>query len=300
MQKMDDKLKFTGISPVKNRLDDFINNLVPKKEGAFVPFFVIGDPTPNMFIKIIKKIEPFADIIELGIPFSDPIADGPVIQEANKRAFNTGINPNKAFDLIKQIRSFINKPIVILTYANILGVNEKLEYTLENLSKAGVDGIIAADIPIEESKAVISLCHKYNMHFILLVAPTTTPERLKQIASKSTGFIYLVAVKGVTGARESIKDETKQTIINTKKTLKKFNKENIPVFVGFGISKPKHIKEIMKLGADGVIVGSAIIKIIQENFRKSTNNKKDLKDIEKLPDLIRDFIINLKNATKSN
>jgi len=281
---------------INNRLNNVINRMKLNNEKCFMPFYVIGDPTPEIFISIIKRIEPIVDIIELGLPFSDPIADGPIIQEANKRSFQSGMNPSKGLELIKNIRKFTDKPIVLLTYANIVGVNEKLEQNIKKFSEVGIDGLIVADVPIEESRKIILLCHEHNIHFILLVTPSTTMERLKKIVQLSTSFIYLVSIKGITGVREYVLEETKHTIKRIRSQLIDLKLQDIPVYVGFGISKSEHVKEIINLGADGVIVGSAIIKIIQD-FTQDPKFKLD-KDYNILINLMEEFVIKMKNATR--
>jgi tryptophan synthase alpha chain len=270
-----------------NRIDETAEMLRKKGEKAFIPFLVIGDPDPETFLRIVKSIEPNCDILELGIPYTDPIADGPTIQSANGRAFQSGMNFSKACDLIKKIRSMTDKPIVILTYANVIGV-DRMEQTLSKLSEVGVDGIVVADIPLEESGEILSKMKNYNMDFIFLIAPTTISERLHKIAKIAQGFLYLVAVKGVTGSRTDVQEETVQTIKRVKVELG--NDFGIPFYVGFGISKPEHVKKILSLGSDGVIVGSAIIRKIEEN----------LEDKDKMIEKIANFTFELKKATKTN
>jgi tryptophan synthase alpha chain len=245
-----------------------ILDLFKKHEGkVFMPFLVIGDPDIKRFKQLAKTIEPYADILEFGIPFSDPIADGPTIQEANVRAFNAGINTDKALDAIEDVRAFTDKPIVVLTYYNILiqgedTIEASLDKTFKRLKQCGVDGVVIADLPIEEASLVLDACEKYDIYFIFLIAPTTTDDRLAKILKKAKGFIYLISVLGVTGAR--------QTVANiTKKTIEKINgkiEKNIPVLVGFGISKPAHVKTIINAGADGIIIGSAIVNKILANL----------------------------------
>ena len=269
-----------------NRIDKTFKKLTENGEKAFIPFFVVGDPNPEIFIRMIREIEPFADIIELGIPFTDPVADGPVIQEANKRAFGSGMNLSKAFDLIQEIRTFTDKPIVILTYANVIGVGERMQKTISRFSDVGVDGIIIADIPLEEADPVLSVLEKHNIYKIFIAAPTTTQERLKMILDRAKGFLYVVAVKGVTGSREQVQTETKETIQNIARIVESY--KPIPICVGFGISKPEHIKNIISYGADGAIVGSAIIKKIESNVANP----------QWMLEKVKIFIQNMKFATK--
>ncbi|WP_371802536.1 tryptophan synthase subunit alpha [Candidatus Lokiarchaeum ossiferum] len=234
------------------------------QEVAFIPFLVLGDPNPEVFLKLIQTIEPYSDFIELGIPFSDPIADGPTILSANHRALQSGSNYSNCFHLIREVRKLTNKPLILLTYGNILGVEPHRKQTLDKFAQSGINGIIAADIPVEESQELLEEAREVEIDIIFLVTPTTHTERLSNIIGKAQGFLYLVAVKGITGARETILNETTSTI---RRIISKLGTDRkIPVFVGFGISKPAHIQEIIQMGADGVIVGSALINQIEKNL----------------------------------
>ncbi|MHA1255223.1 MAG: tryptophan synthase subunit alpha, partial [Promethearchaeota archaeon] len=218
---------------------------------------------------------------------SDPIADGPTIQEANVRAFNAGINTKLALDAIREIRTKTEKPIVILTYYNILiqgadTIEASLDKTFNNLKESGVDGIVIGDLPIEEAGLALKACQKYNINLIFLIAPSTTEDRLNKILKEAKGFIYLISVMGVTGARDSVAQITKDTI----KRIKLKTNDVLPVLVGFGISQPEHAKTIVEAGADGVIIGSAIVNII----------KKYLNDFEKMEVDLVEFVLNIKNV----
>ncbi len=272
-----------------NRLIKLFSDENKKSERFFMPFLVAGDPSVNEFKVLIKKIEPYVDILEIGVPFSDPIADGPTIQEANVRAFNAGINTEVAFDAIKDIRRKTEKPIVILTYYNILiqGANtieDSLERTFNKLKECGVDGIVVGDLPLEEAELALKVSEKYNICLIFLIAPSTTPERMIKILKVARGFIYLISVMGVTGARDTVAQITKETI----KRILHMTDNIIPVFVGFGISKPEHASAIINAGADGVIIGSAIVNLIKEN----------LDDFEKMEYEIVEFVSSIKTAIK--
>ncbi|MBD3227674.1 MAG: tryptophan synthase subunit alpha [Candidatus Lokiarchaeota archaeon] len=260
------------------------NSLNKKK---FMPFFVVGDPNIDQFKDLMRKVEPFADIFEIGIPFSDPIADGPTIQEANHRAFKAGINTDIALKTIKEVREITQKPIVILTYYNILiqgseSIEKSLEITFKDLKESGVDGIVIADLPIEEAELALKFCKKYNILLIFLIAPTTTEQRLNRILKVARGFLYLITVMGTTGSRKSISKITEKTI----KRIKNKTENSIPIYLGFGISKPAHASKLVKLGADGIIIGSAIINIIKEN----------LGDYNILKEKVVDFVSSIKNV----
>ncbi len=274
-----------------NRILELFNNEERKNENFFMPFLVAGDPNIDEFKRLVEKIEPYSDILEIGIPFSDPIADGPTIQEANIRAFNAGINTQKALQAIKDIRVKTEKPIVILTYYNILiqgadTIEDSLDKTFKNLKDSGVDGIVIGDLPIEEAELTLKACEKYNICLIFLIAPSTTDERLEKILDAASGFIYLISVMGVTGARGTVSQVTKNTIKKVKQKTEKI----LPVFVGFGISKPEHVKTIIEAGADGIIIGSAIVNIIKNNLREFGKMEKE----------VEEFVFNIKNAIKSS
>jgi len=252
-----------------------------------MPFLVAGDPNIDEFKKLVEKIEPYSDILEIGVPFSDPIADGPTIQEANVRAFKAGINTSVALEAIKDIRANTEKPIVILTYYNILiqgadTIEKSLNKTLMKFKESGVDGIVIGDLPIEEADPTLKACEKHDLCLIFLVAPSTTPERMMKILKVAKGFIYLISVMGVTGARHTVAQITKDTIKHMKQKIK----QAVPVFVGFGISKPEHVTAIINAGADGVIIGSAIVEIV----------KKNLNDYEKLEAQMVEFVSSIKKS----
>ena len=272
---------------LNNRIIQLFEKDKSKTQKMFMPFLVAGDPNIEEFKRIVEKIEPYYDILEIGIPFSDPIADGPTVQEANQRAFEVGINTKIALKIIKELRNITNKPIVILTYYNILiqgaeTIEKSLDTTLKSFKENGIDGIVIADLPIEEAGLTLKYCKKYDVLLIFLVAPTTTEDRLKSILKEAKGFVYLISVMGVTGARETISQITKDTI----KRIKKGTEKIIPILIGFGISKPEHASTLVRLGADGVIIGSAIINIIKDN----------LNDFPKMEQKIVDFAVNIKEA----
>ncbi|MHA1793185.1 MAG: tryptophan synthase subunit alpha [Promethearchaeota archaeon] len=244
----------------KNEIINVFLDLKKKKQGVFMPFFVAGDPNKEVFLELMDKIKEHVDIIELGIPFSDPVADGMTIQDANMRAFSSGMNFRKACEIIKDVKHLTGKPIVVLTYANVIGVQERKIKVLDALKDAGVNGIIIADVPIEEAGEYKNAIEEREMTMIFIVAPTTNDKRLEAIVKDTRGFIYLVAIKGVTGAREDVAPDTVALLKNLK------SMHDVLVCVGFGISKPNHVKKLIKNGADGVIVGSALIRLIAKNF----------------------------------
>ena len=236
------------------------NELKKKKQGALVAFTVIGDPDYKTSLEIAKKmIDSGADILELGLPFSDPIADGKTIQAADMRALKSGMNTEKAFDLIKSVRKYNdNIPIGLLVYGNLIyqrGINK----FYDDAARAGVNSILVADVPIEEADDYIKAARKNDIDTVFIVSPLTSNERIKKIVSKTTGFVYVVSRLGVTGARATLGDSTLKLIKRIRKHTKK------PLCVGFGISKPEHVKAVINAGADGAIVGSAIVNLIEKN-----------------------------------
>ena len=268
-----------------NRYTRLFNELRKRKEKALIPFVVVGDPDYNTSVSIIKTlIDSGADILELGLPFSDPIADGPTIQGADIRALNKKISTDRIFSLIKQVRKHNNEmPIGLLVYANLI-LQRGISKFYADSAKAGIDSILVADLPIEEADDYIKAARKHKVDTVFIVSPLTSNERLKKIIKKTRGFVYVVSRLGVTGARADLQE-------GTLKLLKRIRpRTKLPLCVGFGISKPEHVKAICKAGANGAIVGSAVVKIIESNLR---NKKAMLKKIE-------DYITIMKDGTKNN
>lgn len=228
---------------------------------AFIPFVTCGDPDLETTGKIVSAMaQNGADIIELGIPFSDPTAEGPVIQEANIRALSGKVTTDKIFNFVQEIRRKIHIPLVFLTYANVV-FSYGSERFIKTCSQIGMDGLILPDLPYEEKDEFDPLCKKYGIDLISLIAPTSK-NRIAMIAQEATGFVYIVSSLGVTGTRNEI-----TTDIGAMVKLVKENTD-IPCAVGFGISTPEQAKKMAGL-ADGVIVGSAIVKLIAKYGRDS-------------------------------
>ena len=229
-----------------SRISDAFNN-----KKAFIPFITSGDPDVNTTIKAVKAMaEAGADIIELGIPFSDPTAEGPVIQKANIRALKNGITTDKVFDMVKEIRKDVKIPLVFMTYANVV-FSYGIERFMKNSAEVGIDGIIIADVPYEEKEEFNSVSSRYGIDFISLIAPTSCG-RIGMIAKEAEGFVYCVSSLGVTGTRSKITTDISKMVKSVKEA------KDIPCAVGFGISTPEQAAEMAKY-ADGVIVGSAIV-----------------------------------------
>lgn len=225
-------------------------------EKAFIAFLTAGDPNLEKSKEYILEMERAgADLIEIGIPFSDPIAEGPVIQEANIRALSAGANTDKVFALVGEVRKESNVPLVFLTYLNPVFSYGYVRF-LEKCKTVGVDGLIIPDLPYEERGELTQIAREQGVDIISLIAPTSE-ERIKQIAREATGFVYVVSSLGVTGMRSEIKTDLSAIVSAVKSTT------DTPCIVGFGINTPEQAKEISKT-ADGVIVGSAIVKIIEK------------------------------------
>lgn len=232
-----------------------------KNRKAFIPFLTCGDPDLDTTKKILKEIsDNGADLIELGIPFSDPTAEGSVIQGANLRALKQGVTTDKIFDMIREIRANIPQPMVFMTYANVIFSygTEKFFYICEEI---GMDGVILPDVPYEEKGDFDATCKKYNIDLISLIAPTSA-NRIGMIAKAASGFIYVVSSLGVTGTRKEITTDLDSIIKVIKENSDK------PCAIGFGISTPEQAK-VMAKKADGAIIGSAIIKIVAKYGKES-------------------------------
>ena len=223
------------------------------KGKAFIPFITCGDPDLGTTKKIVKAmVDNGADLVELGIPFSDPTAEGPVIQGANLRALKGGVTTDKIFDMVAELRKEVTVPMVFMTYANVV-YSYGIERFAKRAAEVGMDGLILPDVPFEEKEEFDTVCKKYGIDLISLIAPTSH-ERIAMIAKEAEGFVYCVSSLGVTGMRTSI-----TTDIGAMVKLVKAQKD-IPCAVGFGISTPEQAKK-MADQSDGAIVGSAIVKL---------------------------------------
>jgi len=247
---------------------------------ALIPFFVVGDPDFDTSLEIVKTaIDAGADILELGIPFSDPIADGPTIQKADIRSLRSGMTVQKALELIRKVKDYKDIPIGLLMYYNLV-YQYGIEEFFRDFHKAGVNSVLVADMSIDDADEVVPSAVSAGLDTVFMVTPNTTAERMKVIASKTTGFIYTVSLLGVTGSRENISDMVEDLIGKLKKL------SNIPVCVGFGISKPDHAVAIARAGADGIIIGSKIVELIEHN----------LDSREKMLAEISTFLVEVKSA----
>lgn len=273
-----------SVSKKKNRIDNKFNELKSKNEKALICYVVAGYPDITTSEHIITSlINGGADIIEIGIPFSDPIADGSTIQYAIQNSLISGTTPGMCLELASRIRkTFPNTPLIIMTYSNILYRKGYIQFA-QKAKESGIDGFIIPDIPIEESKEYLNTMQNIGMSTIFLVSPNTSEKRLKMICRICTGFLYAISVYGTTGEREGFDEYTIESI----KRVKNITADKLPLAVGFGISNPQHVKYMIDAGADAVIIGSAIIKKIKELENKDT-----------LFTILQKFIYELKNCCR--
>lgn len=230
---------------------------------AFIPFITCGDPDLDTTAAIIRAmVKNGADLIELGIPFSDPTAEGPTIQGANIRALNGGVTTDKIFALVKDLRKDVHVPMVFMTYANVI-FSYGSEKFISTCKEIGIDGLILPDLPFEEKEEFLPLCNKYDVDLISLIAPTSE-KRIAMIAKEAKGFIYIVSSLGVTGVRSEIKTDLVPIIDIVRKN------SAVPCAVGFGISTPEQAKKMADI-SDGAIVGSAIIKLVEKHGKNAAD-----------------------------
>ena len=265
-----------------NRIEQVFALFKRKGQAALIPFITAGDPSVEATRDLVLEMAGRgADIIELGLAFSDPLADGPTIQAASFRALEAGMNPEKFFELAASIRSESEVPLVLMGYYNPV-----LRYGLDDFARAaaeaGIDGTIIPDLPLEEAGPWTRACRASGLANILLVAPNTPENRIKKIARASRGFIYYVSVLGITGARASLPPQVAQGLEKVKGFTRK------PVAVGFGISRPEQVRALSGI-ADGIIVGSAIVRLVERVFSGGMSRKEAVK-------AVGDFVGSLKEA----
>jgi tryptophan synthase alpha chain len=256
------------------RISETFRRLMKKGGKAFIPYVTAGDPSLDKTAEMVHVLEECgADIIELGVPFSDPLADGPTIQRASERALKNGVTLRKVISLVRDLRQSTQVPLVLMTYFNPV-FKYGVEDFVGNARVAGVDGVIIPDLPPDEAKNFIRLSRKASLDTIFLLAPTSTDERIRKVSKASSGFIYYVSMTGITGANLSL-DGSMETLISS---IRKFTDK--PIAVGFGVSTPDEASMVSKL-ADGVIVGSAIVKRLHE-----------------APDELKDYLASLREAIR--
>lgn len=248
-----------------------------ENKKVFIAFITCGDPDlKTTAAAVLAAVENGADLIELGIPFSDPVAEGPVIQKANLRALKGDITVDKIFSFVEKIRNQVSVPLVFMTYANVV-FSYGAKRFISTCKKIGIDGLILPDLPFEEKEEFLPFCRKYDVDLISLISPTSK-NRISMIAKEAQGFIYIVSSLGVTGIRNEIKTD----LLSIIETIRK--NSNLPCAIGFGISTPDQAKKMADL-SDGIIVGSAIVKLLEEYGKKA-------------PKYIGEYVKSMKEAIK--
>ncbi|MEH0688074.1 tryptophan synthase subunit alpha [Vibrio cholerae] len=266
-----------------SRYQNMFARLAERNQGAFVPFVTVCDPNPDQSLRIMQTlVESGADALELGFPFSDPLADGPTIQGANIRALDAGATPDLCFEQIGKIRAqYPELPIGLLMYANLVYARG-IEHFYQRCAQVGIDSVLIADVPTNESAEFVAAAEKFGVHPIFIAPPTASDETLKQVASLGGGYTYLLSRAGVTGA------ETKANmpVDHMLDKLRQFDAP--PALLGFGISQPSQVKQAIDAGAAGAISGSAVVKIIETNRE----------DYEKMLTELATFTREMKAATQ--
>jgi tryptophan synthase alpha subunit len=265
-------------SGTAGRVEEAFRNCKERDESALIVYLTGGFPSFETSLSyLLACSEGGADIIEIGVPFSDPMADGAIIQRTSDEALRAGVTPKRVLELTARVREKCDVPIVLMGYYNpIFRMGE--EEFVKQAAKAGADGLIVADLPIEESLTLEMLCMNQGIHLIQLVAPTTSEDRMMHIAGRSSGYLYLVSRLGTTGARGALSEGLPALIERAKEAA-----GDLPLAVGFGVSTKEHVEDITALGADGIIVGSAILSRIIDGVK---------------PHEIRDFVKELKSGSR--
>ncbi|NCP66751.1 tryptophan synthase subunit alpha [bacterium] len=249
-----------------NRYQQTFERLKKEDKIAFIPFWMLGDPNPEASLEAVKTIAEQADILELGLPFSDPLADGPTIQAAVNRSLQAGMNTEKCLEQIMIIRAdFPEKPIGLLVYLNLVlqyGINR----FFTDCKKTGIDSILIPEMPVEEIKLVESAAQENQIDLVFLLSTNTPQDRRQKIYDHSGGFVYTVSKPSITGAKTDLSDDTLALVQELK------SQTDLPICVGFGISTPEHIKALKKAGADGAIIGSELINIYQKEGLEALND----------------------------
>jgi tryptophan synthase alpha chain len=269
---------------IDNRIGKKFSELRERKQAALICYMVGGFPDLETSLSVIKTlVKGGADMIEIGVPFSDPIADGPIIQEASHYALIHGVKPQQCVALARITRKiFPDLPLIFMTYSNIL-LRAGFEYFMTKARDSGIDGFILPDMSIEESGEYTRISQALGLASIFLVSPNTEDTRVRRIMKASTGFLYAVSAYGVTGVRNMLYDRSIKRIIK----LRKYSHSHLPVAVGFGVQKPDHVSMMVEAGADAIIVGSALLNII----KTSEHNANMLDDLY-------DFVRSMKDACR--
>lgn len=260
-----------------SRILDKFQYLKILKKSAFVSYICAGDPNYDISLDILKKLpKSGVDLIELGVPFLDPSGDGPIIENASKKAIANGMTLKKAIRMVKDFRKEDDKtPIILMTYYNPI-LRYGLNSVFKDAKSSGIDGFLIVDLPIEEEGEILEYIKQSNIDLIQLIAPTTSQERARKILKVGSGFIYLVSMLGITGTKSATTKDSKSSLNYLRKI------SDLPIVIGFGIKTPEMAREFVKAGFDGVVVGSQIVKNISENC-----------DLNKNPDEIVNGALNI-------
>lgn len=266
-----------------NRYQECFSKLSQNNEGAFVPFVTIGDPNPEQSLAIIKTlIDAGADALELGLPFSDPVADGPVIQRANIRALAAGVKLQHCLDILTEVRAYApDIPIGLLLYAN-LAFAQGLDKFYGRLSAAGVDSVLLADVPVKEGLRFGEVAKRHGIAPIFIAPPDASEATLKAVAKASEGYVYLLSRAGVTGAGDSLATPAEGLIESLKQA------GSAPPLLGFGVAQPHHVEAALAAGATGAISGSAVVQRIEDNLDQP----------DKMLSALHEFVSSMKAATR--
>ena len=263
-----------------SRIAEAFRNLRAQRRSALIPFVVAGDPNLETTLRIVQAFaRDGADLIELGVPFSDPIADGPVNQRAAQRALAGGVSLPDVLALVREARKDVQQPILLLSYYNPI-----LQYGLTRFcieaSSSGVDGVVIPDLPPDESEELVASARRQGLDVIFLLAPTSTDERIEFVTKRASGFLYCVSLTGVTGVREHLPEDIRDLVHRIK------GKTQLPVCVGFGISTPDQARQMAEI-ADGVIVGSAIVALLESSPGRPEHLSGFVQDLRRAIDSIR-------------
>jgi tryptophan synthase alpha chain len=250
-------MTLTGTRPHLSRIADSFAGMKARGRTGLVTYVTAGDPDLPRTGEILKALDTAgADVLEIGVPFSDPLADGPVIQRATERALASGTTLSRVLELLERLRPEVRAPFVVFSYANPI-LRLGAERFADRARAAGVDGVLVLDLPIEEADGFRNMLASRRIDTILLLSPTTTDERLRKAASLGSGFLYAISRLGVTGARDHLADGAQEMVQRIRQV------SNLPVALGFGISKPEHVREVGRW-ADAAVVGSALVSVIAD------------------------------------
>ena len=276
------------------RYEKLFADLAEKNEGAFVPFIMLGDPTPADALEIIRTaVNAGADALELGVPFSDPVADGPTIQKSHIRALDGGVTVNDAIDQIRTIRSeFPDLPIGMLIYGNV-PFTRGVDKFYREFAEAGADSVLLPDVPVREGQPFAEAAEAADIHPIFIAPAQATEKTLEGVAASSKGYIYAVSRDGVTGTERESSITGLEDVVNN---VKRFG--GPPILLGFGISSPDHVRDAVAAGATGAISGSAITKIIDKHVEGEHPNPGRVTDMDALKKELTEFVSAMKDATK--